>query len=61
MGKQKEIIVKFDNLVQDHPVITGKKIPVYASVLPNQLDSLRMAGKRGREAAGIFKKRLSSF
>lgn len=61
MRKQKEIIIKFDNLKQDHPVIAGKKIPVVAVAFPNQLNSLKIAGKRGREAGERFKKRLSSF
>lgn len=53
-----EIVIKFDNLVQNHPFIAGKIIPVLASAFPCELSSLNKIGENAIRAAERIKGRL---
>jgi hypothetical protein len=54
----KRIVIKFDNLVQNHPFIVGKTIPVLALAFPCQLGLLNKIGKNANKAAERFNGRL---
>lgn len=52
----KSRIVTLDNLVQNHPYVVGKIIPVKIEVYPCQEARFEEAGRAGEKSAERFKK-----